>query len=356
MSKKLEIRLSPLEPFFFGNDRTFFYGEDDIKRIGRRSYYVRSEKIPMQTTLFGVLRYLGIREVKNNYDIEEDIENIGSASFRYTDKSQSFGRIQFISPLYLTTKNGMVYLPVPADHKLGESRYTPFSDYKEVNTTVGKQYLPSDYNAKVGLAHGFINVKTGEVVPEDEIFCSEVKTGIDINREKEGYYKMEYIRMNKDFSFAFQATVEDGFPETEKRVVYMGGKKSAFIATVTRTEEVSPEEKFKYLLQSHSMPILYVASDSILHDTDGIAGIESVENNSVFSVVDYKTAREYVTNYGERRQKDRFTKSERLYRLIRAGSVFIPDPSKMEEITNLFDDSHFNIIGMNHYIMGGSNK
>ena len=70
MSKKLEIRLSPLEPFFFGNDRTFFYGEDDIKRIGRRSYYVRSEKIPMQTTLFGVLRYLGIREVKNNYDIE----------------------------------------------------------------------------------------------------------------------------------------------------------------------------------------------------------------------------------------------------------------------------------------------
>jgi len=356
MSKKLEIRLTPLEPFFFGNDRTFFYGEDDIKRVGRRSYYVRSEKTPLQTTLFGVLRYLGIREVKNNYDISEDKANIGSASFSYTDKAQTFGRIQSISPLYLTTDGGEIYMPVPADHKISESEYSPFGDYKEVNTTVGIQYLPMDYDVKAGLAHGFINVKTGKVISDDDIFYGEVKTGIDINREKEGYYKMEYIRMNPDFSFAFQATVEDEFPETEKRIVYMGGKKSAFIASVDKTEKASPEENFRSLLQNHARPILYVASDSILHDTNGIAGIEAVENNSVFSVVDYKTAREYVTNYGERKQKDRFTKSQRLYRLIRAGSIFIPKPGKVEEISNLFKDEHFNIIGMNHYIMGGSDK
>ena len=354
MSKKLEIRLTPLEPFFFGNDRTFFYGEDDIKRIGRKSYYVRSDKTPMQTTLFGILRYLGIREVKDNYDITEDIETIGTASFSYNNKSQSFGRIQHISPLYLKTRGGRVYMPVPADHKSGKSMYSPFSDYKEVNTTVGKQYLPLDYDVKVGLADGYIDVQTGEVISDFDVFKGEVKTGIDINRKKEGYFKIEYFRMNSEFSFAFQATVEDGFPESKKQVVFMGGKKSAFIAQAERTGEVSPEENLKCLLRNHDRPILYVASDSILHDTNGIVGIETIEKNSVFSIVDYKTAREYVTNYGERKQKDRFTKSERLYRLIRAGSVFIPNPSKVSEITNLFNDAHFNIVGMNHYIIGGS--
>ncbi len=354
MSKVLEIRLTPLEPFFLGSDRTFFYGEKDIKRVGRTSYYVRSERIPMQTTLFGVMRYLGIRDVKDNYDITNDAVNIGSTSFKYSDCPQTFGRIESISPLYLLARNRHYYMPIPMDHKMGEPRYTPFSDYREVRTTVGSQLLPVDYDAKAGTGDGFVDVNTGEVISQNAIFSSLVKTGIDINRKKEGYFKMEYIRMNPEYCFSFRAKVKEGFPEIDNRIVYMGGRKSAFLASVTQVMSISPEEELKKLLKNHPRPFLYVSSDSFLQDKNGMVGIDAMENNALFSVVDFKTAREYVTNYGQKKQRERFTKSERLYRLIRAGSVFILDPSGIEKAKKLFDNPHFMTIGMNHLIIGGS--
>lgn len=356
MSKILEIRLTPLEPYFFGSDRTFYYGEKDIKRVGQRSYYVRSEKIPMQTTLFGILRYLGIRDVKEDYDIRESEEDIGSASFRYGEPDQKFGRILSASPLYLVRRDGHRYLPVPMDHRIKESRYTPFTEYREVNTTVGRQLLPVEFDAKGGVSGGFIDTATGEVISPDAVFSSVEKTGIDINRQKNAYFKMEYCRLDPEFSFAFRAVVEEEFPQTERRIVYMGGKKSAFLASVTEVSDPSPEEDLKKLLKSHSGKIIYVASDSYLRDEGGRAGIEAAENRALFSIVDFKTAREYVTNYGKKSQRDRFTKSERLYRLIRAGSIFITESPQTEEIAALFADPHFNTIGMNHYIIGGSEK
>lgn len=356
MSKILEIRLTPLEPYFFGSDRTFYYGEKDIKRVGQRSYYVRSEKIPMQTTLFGILRYLGIRDVKEDYDIRESEKDIGSASFRYGEPDQKFGRIQSVSPLYLVSRDGHRYMPVPMDHKKGESRYTPFTKYREVKTTVGRQLLPVDYIAKDGISGGFIDTGTGEVISPDEVFGSVEKTGIDINRQKNAYFKMEYCRLDPEFSFAFRAVVEDEFPQVEQRIVYMGGKKSAFLASVTESCDNSPEEELKELLKEHPGKIIYVASDAYLRDEGNVAGIEAAENSALFSIVDFKTAREYVTNYGKKSQRDRFTKSERLYRLVRAGSIFITESSQAEKIAALFTDPHFNTIGMNHYIIGGSEK
>ena len=356
MSKIMEIRLTPLEPYFFGSDRTFYYGEKDIKRVGRRTYYVRSEKMPMQTTLFGILRYLGIQNVKEDYDIRESEENIGSASFRYGEPDQKFGRIISISPLYLTCGNGHRYMPVPMDHKKGKSCYTPFTEYKEVNTTVGRLLVPVEYDAKEGISNGLIDTGTGEVIPADDVFGSVEKTGIDINRKTDAYYKMEYCRMEPEFSFAFRAAVEDGFPEIGKRIVYMGGKKSAFLASVTETSDPSPEEDMKDLLKDHPGKVIYVASDSFLRDEGSMAGIEAAEKSALFSIVDFKTAREYVTNYGKKNQKDRFTKSEKLYRLVRAGSIFISDSSGINRIASLFEDAHFNTIGMNHCIIGGSEK
>ena len=48
MATKL-IKLTPLDAFFFGDENTF--GMDNT------SYYVRSRKLPQQTSLLGLLRY-----------------------------------------------------------------------------------------------------------------------------------------------------------------------------------------------------------------------------------------------------------------------------------------------------------
>ena len=103
MSRTLKIELKPIGPYFFGNDRIFHYGKDDISRIGGSKYFIRSEKIPLQTSLFGVLRYLGILDKKMQIAplSEEDKKNIGKESFEYEKEQQVFGEIEKLSPLYL---------------------------------------------------------------------------------------------------------------------------------------------------------------------------------------------------------------------------------------------------------------
>ena len=52
---KYLIKLKPLEPYFFGGERTFGFGK---KTKQKQPYYIVSEYIPSQPTLFGTLRYI----------------------------------------------------------------------------------------------------------------------------------------------------------------------------------------------------------------------------------------------------------------------------------------------------------
>lgn len=49
------IKLTPLEPYFFGGERNFSFGKS--KKETKPSYYIKSLEAPSQTTLLGALRY-----------------------------------------------------------------------------------------------------------------------------------------------------------------------------------------------------------------------------------------------------------------------------------------------------------
>ena len=49
------ITLEPMGPYFFGGERTFGFGR---KNYQKAPYYIVSETIPSQPTLFGALRYI----------------------------------------------------------------------------------------------------------------------------------------------------------------------------------------------------------------------------------------------------------------------------------------------------------
>ena len=68
------VRYTPLEPYFFGNEKTFGYGS-----VKNKTYYVESSELPSQSGLFGTLRYCCISGSRKNYEI--DPEEIGSESF-----------------------------------------------------------------------------------------------------------------------------------------------------------------------------------------------------------------------------------------------------------------------------------
>jgi hypothetical protein len=49
------LTLEPMEPYFFGNEKTFSF---DPKSPADNRYFIKSERLPMQTTILGALRYL----------------------------------------------------------------------------------------------------------------------------------------------------------------------------------------------------------------------------------------------------------------------------------------------------------
>ena len=63
---KYLIKLKPLEPYFFGGERTFGFGN---KTKQKQPYYIVSEYTPSQPTLFGTLRYIVLAQ--NNALIEQ---------------------------------------------------------------------------------------------------------------------------------------------------------------------------------------------------------------------------------------------------------------------------------------------
>lgn len=451
-----EVRLTPLGAYFLGMDRTFAYGEGELQREGGDSYYVSSERIPSQQTLFGVLRYLGIREKRADFRLtKEDQENIGPASFRYQpqgraqgrpgalrgqggagDPEQDFGRILEISPLYLLGPQGDILVRTPLDHKEGERFYTPFCEEREIWGTPkgrGLMLVPADYDAKSALTRSFVRVGPGrrpgaggellplrEVVPEDTLFSEEVRTQIQKEKNEQAYFRVRYVRLARGYSFAFRVRARAGFLEQLQgadgesllsSTVRMG-RSGLFGVEVERYPQGDPdrarawstlgtelgrlfsaEEGEAGISGDQRLPVsgaplhrrvLYLASDALLwrrgrgqaagepegSEEKESAGRGILEAYTSFGITEERTVRQVVTRYtreGEAAvsQKRRYQKSQELYRLLRAGSIFRIDPkapgsddegerNSEEALRALFADAHLQTIGMNRvFITGG---
>lgn len=358
MSKVIKINLTPMEPFFFGSDRTFHYGEDDKLRTGS-DYYIRSESFPLQTSVFGVLRYLGISDKSTGF-VRSEINSkvVGDSSFEY-ENSQEFGMIEHISPLFLEDcEKGIHYIRVPRDHVNVHDSYVPFQEYSSVSTNHGKKMLPLDYDAKGGISEDFVSVSClHRILRMGSVFHGVEKVGIDVQKKK--YFKMEYIRMEPGYSFTFYATLKDEFPDIKEKMVFMGAKKSLFsVGVENNAQEPS------ICLPGHSpddpgIKKVYFISDSWF-DRDNT---KLLIDNCIHTNFAYRTARGYKTNYSQdtcdakgTSQKNRFSKTDRLFRLIRAGSVALVQEDKLKTISSLIDKSvnrHMQIIGCNNWIIGG---
>ncbi len=124
--KYLRIILKPMEPYFLGSERSARYGDSSQLSL-TDPYYLISEKLPSQTSLFGVLRYLGIRNPKTSFHLSpEDKEIIGDHSFTVEGTPSStpeFGKISKISPLMIyDTKTENLYARAPLCHQLIEKK------------------------------------------------------------------------------------------------------------------------------------------------------------------------------------------------------------------------------------------
>lgn len=360
--KTLQIELTPMEPYFLGNERGLAYGDTKTQQSLTYPYFIKSSKLPTQTALLGVLRYLGIENPSADFKLHDgDIANIGKGSFQLTKSDQTFGRIKEISPLVLMDKKDNIYVRKPCN--LGADG-APFRDFAEVSTPAGNRLLPLDYEEKEYGSSGFYDLTNGAVISEDEVFEPQVRVGInrkerdaESESESKGFFKKEYVLLNKKYRFMFQATVDDDFQCYEK-TVFMGQGHTAFSVKVTEAVEVpwSGLDAALPAIDGKIESYLYLKSDLYYSGE-----MKTLRKLCAYSITDSSDHRSLITNYDAGNVKARYKKQEILHKLICAGSVFLFRDEQQKdafkaELAKSECFQHGKAAGFNNYYESGESK
>ena len=340
--KSYLVKLVPTEPYFFGNEKSFkFDGQENSGQMSNQ-YFIRSERTPLQTTLLGVMRYVFLPHKKDwdsysENELKDNGDAVGTRSFDIEQTTaQNFGLIKSISPVFIM-KGSKKLVVTPFDHKNGESNYTPFGGYKPITTDCGERLYTNDFISKDGIADSYMNIANGEIVPVNEIFATQIRVGQNKNQKEKAFFKKEYCLLNEGFSFAFYITLDNSANVPDKMVnVFLGQGKSLFTAEFLPEVNTVSDNISKLLGKG----VVYCFGDTLADS--------NIYSSSKFAVVKTRDYRAYLTG-----KKGNVVKGSKLYKLIKAGSVFIADDySALENsIENLnCRQAGFNIIVKNQEV------
>lgn len=380
LTKTYKVTFRPVEPYFFGNEKTFaFPSKDENTKPALSSYFVKSEDTPSQSTILGALRYLFLAHKNPDFkytkeQAADNVKAIGSASFDIASENvQDFGLIRKISPVFISGKdkdgNGIVLIPTPMDHNRKDSKeirestpeaklyYSPFNDYLTVQTIENRKLYANDFDVKEGLEKSFVSLADGEIYNKENIFETDLRIGINRLVQNKDFFKKEYKMLKDGFAFTVYAEldIEDSNEIVSKpQCVFLGQGKSAFCV---KFEEEKNEltDSVEAFIKKHSRTENDTDKERILCTfiyclSDTFVSAFNTEN-ILFCSIDTKDYRTFKTKL---RDKDdfKFTKVEKgssLYRLLKAGSIIITTDKSDLNLTN----ENANQIGFNSIIKIG---
>nr|WP_154608666.1 hypothetical protein [Streptococcus sp. zg-70] len=312
----------PLEAFSFGTERQFrFEGRNQSSEEDYNPYFIRSNFYPEQTTIFGALRYLLLKQndlIKQgfNYSKEERqkmAEVVGETSFRLQGSPQSFGWLHGISPIFILKNGKEIIIPNPFNNKEPQASFSPMSLDRTVQTSHGLLELPmrEDYKAKEGYGNGFYNITSS--CKEEQIFKTDILTGNRKARTEDALFKREVHYMNPDYSFAVYVTLQHG--ELKNDYVTLGQKSSLFQVFVQEKEDslqTSVAQHFskhtpKGLVWNYALSDIYVTNQ--------------LQYNR-FAIIEEKMVRQLLTNWEAKNHLKGINRHNRDILLYKAGSVF----------------------------------
>jgi hypothetical protein len=359
------VTFQPLDFFFFGGENTFGNGEG-------QNYFAKTRPYPQQTTVLGVLRYLGLKEAKSALSIGESF--VADPQHYEPDedgktKEADFGFIRQLSPLFMRKENagnggnyafGPSFLPV-----VGAARL------KNPAGTV-KQYRNGEWNNAWELPaldpkewlDPILLGDNATILDRSKVITTSSRIGITKNKDgeerKDGFYKQEVGRLANDWVFAVHAELDkDLTPKISSPVVVpFGAEKALFAVTLTALDE---DEKSRPLfapgnfaaIRSSHLRAVALISDAYVDK----AAFEALPY-AVADTIDFRNIRtpEKITNFGRFRRNsrkmapDRMTQSGK-YSLLRRGSILYAETD--QELTDLLHDprhAHWRTIGYNHFI------
>ena len=189
------VTFRPLGDYSFGSDRRFsFVGKNNYSEDEYAPYFIRTNRAPEQSTVFGMIRYLilvsnGI-ELKQDFHYDEDTRDImkaliGEKSFSLNGGVRDFGKLEKISPIFLLKNSEEIVIPNPFNNKQGKEGIEQFApmileEEIKVSTSFGEIALPKskEYNPKEGHGDGYYNINTGHLEAAEDMFSTKVATGV----------------------------------------------------------------------------------------------------------------------------------------------------------------------------------
>lgn len=382
---KYLITLKPMEPYFFGGERTFGFGKETEQK---QPYYIVSENTPSQPTLFGTLRYIVLSKndaLWGQKNANKATEFVGEKSFSF-DKvfdyhemvrkaaaeapdtpsftkdhmlikkecEHGFGKINSISPLFLV-KDEVWYIKTPMDHKTKTNKkvnaeYSPM-EFAQPSEKYGDKfrYYPIDYVAKDGYGGGYVSLNDLGVIPDDKIFLTDVRTGINSHRtddpvekkdDNDSLFKKERKMLADGFSFAFIADVDDSISLSGwTSVVFMGQDRSPFLCKIEETKEsLTTRVENAFIGRHGNLHMIYALSD-VMPVEGAFPGGKQID----FYIADTRVMRNLETKANSNSYHERLKKSKKLYKVINAGAVFITDHE-------ICENNELKKIGMNIFV------
>lgn len=341
--------MEPKNPYTFSTDQKSKYAESKDSPTGKESYYIESYQIPEQTTVWGMLRLLILEQANlahssftyTDYESIKIKQLIGEESFRFTsEKEQDFGALKWISPVFLCeydNKDNIQYIVKNPMCNNGENGFSPLKMKQTVGTTdFGSISIPTDFDAKSGVAGGYVNLASKKIYSDDDLFQEIVQAG---NRKNEAgklkkkdndafFRKIKYILKNDEGcnrGFAFFVCVEN--IELFDDIVTIGAGKNVFSIRFIE-KEADIEEQLKNWGRSCSDRWGYALSDIV---------VQQVPEYKDFSIVGMRSMRNITTkNYSEKSSyHERFKRSSERTIMIQRGSVFYNNRFNVAENKNL---------------------
>lgn len=321
---KYLIKLTPLEPYFFGGENTFRIA--GASSLISESYYISSLPLPSQTTILGMLRYVLLEQnyLLNTDRVYEDRSKqnklIGEKAYM-VDADNRLGKIRSVSPLFIMDNKGEKYIPAPLNHDAVHSFYSPLEMSDTViSTSHGSIHVPKDYDIK---SHGRFLGETSYMRISDKAIVSDIfesceRVGIDKNKKDEAYFKKLYMYLKKEYCFAVAAELDTKISDT---VCYMGREKSCF--------KLNAEP----LCDSYDITkeIEEVCGDGVWYAFSDLLLKKHIKYTD-YSIVKTGTLRTLSSSYDSNILKIR--PNENLYNVIKAGSVFYFDVASEDYFYN----------------------
>lgn len=385
--KMFKITLTPMEQFFFGGETVF--GGDGGQSDRRRSYLVKSNLLPQQTSLLGLLREQILKQNDLLLDSKSDAEKIqqaikavGATGFAIDAVPSSYGLIHKISPVAIQDQHNAIWQPAPLDDREMNNQPLRF----EVDENSHKPVL-RNLDPKINLSTQF---GTGKERRElDNFFTASVQVGITMTNRvhqmdwtdddlKEAFYRQTFqkngnsaykiaasgtqeVSKNEIFSFVFWVKMDDDIVNFQfhDALVNLGGERSIFKMQVEpdpdnqELEACFPQVQYMHETFSAETAKKY---KRILLLSDCYADWEVIRQHSelvvshtvpfrYFSTVLGKTARyfDFKNTVTTKQQSD-------LYTLLQRGGVIYCTEEGCQKITSHIESfKTFQNIGYNYF-------